>query len=132
MPNGLDEFSWQFVDNLTYSKDNWTIKAGVDLQSFDFTNTFYRYQNGSFTFFNVGMANKWKTAPTTLTSTDSISYTGAFSDYGGAIAYASKLNSGYGQIQRQGLLDGKLTLNAGLRYVKEIQPNNPRPNAQFM
>ncbi|MFZ9186781.1 MAG: carboxypeptidase regulatory-like domain-containing protein, partial [Holophagaceae bacterium] len=132
LPNGLDEFSWQFVDNLTYSKDNWTIKAGVDLQSFDFTNTFYRYQNGSFTFFNVGMANKWKTAPTTLTSTDSISYTGAFSDYGGAIAYASKLNSGYGQIQRQGLMDGKLTLNAGLRYVKEIQPNNPRPNAQFM
>ncbi|HJV48784.1 MAG TPA: TonB-dependent receptor [Geothrix sp.] len=129
LPNGLDEYSWQLIDNLTWNQGDWTVKGGVDLQAFDYTNTFFRYQNGSFVFGDYGVANRW--ASHTLAAGDNATYTGAFSNYGGAIAYKSKLLAGYVQGQYQGLLDHRLLLSLGLRVTSEQQPDNPRPNAQF-
>jgi hypothetical protein len=129
LPNGLDEYSWQIVDNLTWNHGDWTVKGGVDLQAFDFTNTFYRYQNGSMVFGDYATANRWRTG--TLATGDNATYTGAFSNYGGAIAYKSQLLAGYVQGQYSGLLDHRLLLSLGLRATREAQPDNPRPNPQF-
>ncbi len=137
LPNGLDEYSWQVIDNLTWTKGDWTVKGGVDLQFFDFKNTFFRYQNGSFQFGNYDVANRWAEGgaapadPNGLRTTDSLTYVGAYSDFGGAIAYKSKLFASYVQGQYQGLLDHRLMLSLGLRATKEDQPDNPRPNPQF-
>ncbi len=140
LPNGLDEFTWQVIDNLTWNQGDWTVKGGVDLQWFDFKNTFFRYQNGSFQFGNYDVANRWAeggwaNAPTPdpngLRNTDSLTYVGAFSNYGGSIAYSSKLMAGYLQGQYQGLLDHRLMLSLGIRATREGQPDNPRPNVQF-
>ncbi|MBL0212206.1 MAG: TonB-dependent receptor [Holophagaceae bacterium] len=129
LPNGLDEYSWQFIDNLTWTKDDWTVKGGVDLQLFDFKNTFFRYQNGSFQFGNYQTASKW--ASHSLAIGDTLTYAGAYSDFGGSIAYKSQLLAGYVQAQYQGLLDRRLMLSLGLRVTHEGQPDNPRPNVQF-
>lgn len=129
LPNGLDEYSWQVIDNLTWSKGDWTVKGGVDLQFFDFKNTFFRYQNGSFQFGSYAVANRWATG--TVAAGDNLTYAGAFSNYGGAIAYKSNLFAGYLQGQYQGLLERRLLLSFGLRATRENQPDNPRPNAQF-
>jgi hypothetical protein len=129
LPNGLDEYSWQVVDNLSWNQGDWTVKGGVDLQYFDFTNTFFRYQNGSFVFGDYGVANRWHNGA--LAAADNASYTGAFSNYGGAIAYKSQLLAGYVQGQYSGLLDHRLLLSLGLRATREAQPDNPRPNTQF-
>ncbi|WP_291270910.1 TonB-dependent receptor [Geothrix sp.] len=129
LPNGLDEYSWQVIDNLTWTQGDWTVKGGVDLQFFDFKNTFFRYQNGSIQFGNYSIANKWATG--TVAAADSLTYVGAYSDFGGAISYKSKLFAGFVQGQYQGLLDRRLMLSLGLRATREDQPDNPRPNAQF-
>ena len=129
LPNGLDEYSWQIIDNLTWSKNDWTVKGGVDLQLFDFKNTFFRYQNGSFQFGNYSVANKWATG--TLGNSDFMTYAGSYSDFGGSIAYKSQLLAGYVQGQYQGLLDRRLLLSLGLRVTREVQPDNPRPNVLF-
>jgi hypothetical protein len=129
LPNGLDEFSWQVIDNVSWSKDDLIIKGGVDLQFFEFENTFYRYQNGSFQFGNYQVANRW--AAGTLLTGDSLTYQGAFSNYGGSIDYKSSLLAGYVQAQYSGLLDRRLMLSLGMRVTKEQMPDNPRSNAQF-
>jgi len=129
LPNGLDEYSWQVIDNLTWTKGDWTVKGGVDLQFFDFKNTFFRYQNGSFQYGNYAVASKWATG--TVATGDTLIYQGAFSNFGGSIAYKSSLYSGYVQGQYQGLLDRRLMLSLGLRLTREDQPDNPRPNTQF-
>jgi hypothetical protein len=129
LPNGLDEYTWQVIDNLTWNQGDWTVKGGVDLQWFDFKNTFFRYQNGSIQFGNYSVANRWATG--TVATADSLTYVGAFSNYGGAISYSSKLFAGYVQGQYQGLLDRRLMLSLGLRTTREAQPDNPRPNPQF-
>lgn len=134
LPNGLDEYSWQVIDNLTWSQGDWMVKGGVDLQFFDFKNTFFRYQNGSFQFGNYAVANKWANGATPVTglaATDNLTYVGSYSDFGGAIAYKSKLFAGYVQGQYQGLLDRRLLLSLGLRATREDQPENPRPNPLF-
>jgi hypothetical protein len=129
LPNGLDEYTWQVIDNLTWNKDAWILKGGVDLQFFDFKNTFFRYQNGSFQFGNYQVANKW--ADGSIGTSDNLTYVGAYSDYGGSIAYKSSVLAGYVQSQYQGFLDRRLTLNLGVRITHEGQPDNPRPNTQF-
>lgn len=127
LPNGLDEYSWQVIDNVTHTRGDWTFKAGVDLQYFHFMNTFYRYQNGSYQFSNYQTAVKW--AQGALDNTSSrLLYRAAFSDFGGIIEYSSKLMSGYLQAQYGGLMDRRLNLNFGVRYTREGQPTNPRPN----
>lgn len=131
LPNGLDEKTWQFIDNLTWTSGDWTVKGGIDLQKFDFANTFYRYQNGAFNFSNYQTANLWATGALTNSSSARLQYTGSYSDYGGTIAYDSQLLAGYLQAQYAGLLDKRLNLSLGLRFTKEDQPDNPRPNAQF-
>lgn len=129
LPNGLDEFSWQLIDNLTWNQGDLILKGGVDLQFFEFENTFYRYQNGSLQFGNYQVANRW--AAGTVLAADSLTYIGAYSDFGGAIAYKSSLLAGYVQAQYSGLLDRRLMLSLGLRATKEGLPDNPRPNTQF-
>ncbi|MBK8725834.1 MAG: TonB-dependent receptor [Holophagaceae bacterium] len=131
LPNGLDEKTWQLIDNLTWTSGDWTVKGGVDLQKFDFVNTFYRYQNGSYSLSNYQTAVQWAQGVLTSSSSSRLQYTGSYSDFGGAIAYSSKLFAGYVQAQYSGLLDKRLNLSLGLRYTKEDQPNNPRPNTQF-
>ncbi len=131
LPNGLDEKTWQFIDNLTLNAGDWTLKGGIDYQKFDFVNTFYRYQDGAYAFSNYQTANLWATGTLTNSGAARVQYTGAFSDYDGTISYASKLLAGYVQAQYAGLLDKRLNLSLGLRLTKEDQPNNPRPNVKF-
>jgi hypothetical protein len=131
LPNGLDEKTWQFIDNLTYSKGDWLVKMGVDLQSFDFKNTFFRYQNGQWRFSNYDTANKWSQGLLGTSSSARVQIQQSFSNYGGSIAYSSKLFAGYIQGAYSGLLDRRLVLNLGMRYTREDQPTNPRPNADL-
>jgi len=131
LPNGLDEKTWQFIDNFTWNAGDWTLKAGIDYQKFDFVNTFYRYQNGAFSFSNYDTANQWAAGTLTNSSSARLQYTGAYSDFGGAIAYGSKLIASYVQAQYAGLLDKRLNLSFGVRVTKEDQANNPRPNPSF-
>lgn len=128
LPNGLDEYTWQVIDNLTYTKGDWILKGGVDLQFFDFMNTFYRYQNGSFQFSNYQTAVAWAQGNTPTSSSARLQYVGAVSDFNGVIAYKSSLLAGYLQAQYGGLLDRRLNLNFGIRHTRENQPKNPRPN----
>lgn len=138
LPNGLDEFTWQAIDNMTWNQGDWTVKGGVDLQWFNFKNTFFRYQNGSFQFGSYQVANDWAAGkvvynpiPKTKPYSDSLTYVGAFSNYGGSIAYSSQLLAGYLQGQYQGFFDHRLLLSLGIRATHEGQPDNPRPNVQF-
>jgi hypothetical protein len=131
LPNGLDEKTWQLIDNLTWTAGDWTVKGGIDFQKFDFVNTFYRYQNGSYSFSNYQTAVQWATGALTNASASRLQYTGSYSDFGGAISYSSKLLASYVQGQYAGLLDKRLNLSLGLRFTKEDQPDNPRPNPQF-
>ncbi len=131
LPNGLDEKTWQFIDNLTWNAGDWTFKGGLDYQKFDFVNSFYRYQNGAYAFSSYQTANLWAAGTLTNSSTARLQYTGSYSDYDGTISYASKLLGTYVQAQYAGLLDKRLNLSFGLRMTKEDQPTNPRPNAQF-
>lgn len=139
LPNGLDEFSKQLIDNLTYTNGEWTLKAGIDFQWFSFANTFYRYNMGAFSFPNYQVAYRWAT--NTLNKTlkqdgtedhsDTFTYRQALSNYGGTISYDSALYAAYLQATYSGLLNRRLTLSFGLRYTAENQPDNPRPNAQL-
>lgn len=131
LPNGLDEKTWQFIDNLTYTKGDWLVKAGVDLQSFDFKNTFFRYQNGQYRFSNYATATAWSAGTLTNSSSNRLQIQQSFSNYGGSIEYSSKLFAGYVQAAYSGLLEHRLTLNLGIRYTREDQPSNPRPNADL-
>lgn len=139
LPNGLDEKTWQFIDNLTWNAGDWTFKGGLDYQKFDFVNSFYRYQNGAYAFSNYQTANLWAAGGFTAANSTSnlptfvgrLQYTGSYSDYDGTISYASKLLGTYVQAQYAGLLDKRLNLSFGLRMTKEDQPGNPRPNAKF-
>ncbi|GLH71671.1 cell envelope biogenesis protein OmpA [Geothrix limicola] len=139
LPNGLDEKTWQFIDNLTWNEGDWTLKGGIDYQKFDFVNSFYRYQNGAYAFSNYQTANLWAVGGfTTANSTPGnanfvgrLQYTGSYSDYDGTISYGSKLIASYVQAQYAGLLDRRLNLSLGLRVTQEDQPANPRPNASF-
>jgi len=131
LPNGLDEKTWQFIDNLTWNSGDWTLKGGVDYQKFDFVNSFYRYQNGAYSFSNYQTANLWATGTLTNSSSARLQYTGSYSDYDGTISYNSKLLATYLQGQYSGLLDKRLNLSVGVRFTKEDQPENPRPNPQF-
>ncbi len=131
LPNGLDEKTWQFIDNLTYTKGDWLVKAGVDLQSFDFKNTFFRYQNGQYRFSNYATANAWAAGTLTSSSSNRLQIQQSFSNFGGSIEYSSKLFAGYVQAAYSGLLNRRLTLNLGVRYTREDQPSNPRPNANL-
>ena len=128
LPNGLDEYTWQVIDNLTYTTGDWTFKGGLDLQFFDFMNTFYRYQNGSFQFSNYQTATLWAQGALTNSSSARLQYVGAVSDFEGVIAYKSSLLSGYLQSQYSGLMNRRLNLNLGVRVTRENQPTNPRPN----
>ena len=128
LPNGLDEFTWQFIDNLNWSRGDWMVKAGVDLQSFKMKNSFYRYQNGSFRFSNYATAMAWYNKTLTTSSSNRLQYQGAWSDYDGAIEYTSQLFAGFIQGQYGGLLDRRLNVSFGARFTSEKQPDNPRPN----
>ncbi len=128
LPNGLDEYTWQVIDNLTHTSGDWTFKAGVDAQFFDFMNTFYRYQNGSYQFSNYATAVAWATGTLTNSSSNRLQYVGAYSQFNGIIKYKSSLLSGYLQGQYSGLLNRRLNVNLGVRYTRENQPTNPRPN----
>ncbi len=128
LPNGLDEYSWQVIDNVSHTTGDWQFKAGVDLQFFDFMNTFYRYQNGSFQFSNYQTAVAWATGALTNSSSARLQYVGAVSEFNGVIAYKTSLLAGYLQAQYAGLMNRRLNLNMGVRFTRENQPTNPRPN----
>ena len=129
-PSGLNEFSKQLIDNLTYTKGDWTFKAGADLQWFHYQNLFPQYLGGYFQFNDYATANAWKTG--TLTAANTVSYKGSISPTGGWIDYSSRRFGGYLQAQYSGLLDHRLTLTGGFRATKEDQADNPRPNAQLV
>ncbi|MBI4911694.1 MAG: TonB-dependent receptor [Acidobacteria bacterium] len=136
LPNGLDEKSLQLIDNLTYTRGEWTLKTGVDLQSFDYLNQFFRRQNGQWSFSTFNAAYKWMRgtdADLTLSSSNPgfITYQQGVSDVNGYIAFKSRLDAFYLQAQNAGLLDRKLLLSFGLRLTRESVDTNPRPNANL-
>lgn len=130
LPNGLDEYSKQLIDNLTWTNGDLSLGAGVDLQTFNYQNTFFRFQNGAYFFTNYAQAVRWANGGLLATDT-SATYSGALSDYGGTIDYSAKLFSGYLKGSYAGLMDKRLNLTLGIRYTKEMQPDNPRPVAQL-
>ncbi len=50
LPNSLDEDRFQIIDNFTYYLGAHTLKAGIDIDMASFTNVFYRYQNGQYSY----------------------------------------------------------------------------------
>ena len=136
LPNGLDEKSIQIIDNFTWFSGDWTVKGGVDLQSFDYLNQFFRKQNGQWSFSTFNAAYKWmlgSDADLTLNATNPgfITYQQGVSDVNGYIAFKSRLYAGYAQAEYAGLLDRRLLLSFGLRATNESFDDNPRPNSNL-
>ena len=135
LPNGLDEFATQFIDNLTWVKDDWTFKAGVDLQDFTYRNSFFRRQGGQWSFGNYLAAYQWAQGATgnlvynaTTNPIGSVNYQQGVSDTDGRIDFGGQLQAFYAQAQYAGLLNKRLNLTLGLRHTRESWDDNPNPN----
>ncbi|HEX4846175.1 MAG TPA: TonB-dependent receptor, partial [Geothrix sp.] len=131
LPNGLDEFGIQFIDNLTWVKDDWTFKAGVDLQDFTYRNHFYRRQNGQWFFSTYNAAYQWMLG-LPATGFGTINYQQGVSGTDGRIDFGGQLQAFYAQAQYAGLLEKRLNLTLGLRHTRETWDDNPRPNAALL
>ncbi len=130
LPNGMDEFTTQFIDNLTVVKEDWTFKAGVDLQTFGYINTFFRRQNGQWSFSTYKGAAQWAMGAAGNLTSDfgSINYQQGVSATDGRIEFNNRLWAAYAQAQYAGLLDRRLNLLLGLRHTRERYDDNPSPN----
>ncbi len=128
-PSNLNEFTKQFIDTVTFSQGDLTLKGGVDMQWFSFQNQFPQYEVGYYQFSDYATAVNW--AKGTVPLKGGVSYKGAVSPTNGWINYDSSLLGGFLQAQYAGLLNHRLTLTGGLRLTRESQPTNPLPNAQF-
>ena len=127
-PSNLNEFTKQFIDTFSLIQDDWTYKAGVDLQWFKYQNQFPQDMAGFYSFSDYAAANAWA-AGQALPNGQTETYTGSVSPTNGWIDYTSSLLTGFLSVNNSGLLNQKLNVTAGLRITRENAANNPLPKA---
>ncbi len=124
LPSDVDENRIQFADTLTWVLDNHEIKIGGDWNKVDIDNTFLRYGGGSYYFndfddFQAGEPS---------------SYTQAWDRSGnnGKVSFDTYDTSFF--IQDSWQPTESLTINAGIRYDYQKQPDvdMPNPNANIL
>jgi len=130
-PSDLTEITTQLQDNLTWFKDDWTVKAGIDLQFIDYKNLYLPSANGAWTFDSYTIAQNWFANPNNLKSSDYITYSQSYSKTNGWSNFKEKFLAGYVQTQYTGLMDRRLMLSLGARFTSENWENNPQPNAKL-
>ncbi len=112
LPNSLDEDRIQIIDNFTYYLGAHTLKAGINIENVSFTNVFYRYHAGAYSY------SEWDD----FFVDEPYSYTQSFSDYEGKIDFDVDYYALY--LQDEWRVNSGLTLTYGLRY--DLQ-KNPTP-----
>ena len=127
-PRTTDERTIQIQDTFTYFNEDWTFKAGVDLQFIRMKNRFLPSANGNWTFSNYDAANQWFAG--TLAGTG-VSYTQGYSPLDGVSNFSENYLAGFLQSQYGGLLNKRLILSLGLRYTVEQWSGNPNPNPKL-
>ena len=123
LPSNVDENRYQFADTLTWILGDHEIKFGGDYNTVDIANTFLRYGGGSYEF-----------ASTADFPNNPESYTQAWDRSGknGKVDFTTKDYSLF--IQDAWQPSEALTVNLGIRYDLQDQPNidMPNPNANIL
>lgn len=119
LPNNLDETRFQLVDNVTFYLGSNTVKAGADYSRINFSDEFFRYRSGvyNFTSFSNFVAGK----PS--------AYRQDFSNFDGLVDYSQDNIAGY--IQDEWRPSNRLTVNLGLRYEYQRQPDSEDVNPLY-
>lgn len=113
LPNNTVEKRFQIIDNLNYFYKNHNLRAGVDISSVKYENSFFRYQAGSYRY------NSWED----FFAGRPRDFTQAFSEENGFVAFRINYYNFY--LQDEWKIYPQLTLRFGLRY--EYQ-ENPEPD----
>jgi len=113
LPNNTQEKRFQIIDNLNYFYKNHNLRAGFDISSVNYDNSFFRYQAGSYRYasWDDFFAGKPR------------DFTQAFSSTNGFVSFRVNYYNFY--LQDEWKVLPKLTLRFGLRY--EYQ-ENPTPD----
>ncbi len=119
LPNNLDETRLQFTDNVSFFSGNNTVKAGVDYAHVKYSDEFYRYRFGVYNFASF----------TSFVNGSARTFRQDFSNYNGLVDYAGDYVSGY--IQDDWRPSSRLTVNFGIRYDYERQPNSEDKNPLY-
>lgn len=130
-PRQMNEIMTELINNTTWMRGDWTLKAGLDLQKIGIDNQFFNNGNGAIAFSTYAMAAAWATGNILSTTPGTLRYNGAWSINGGRVHIDNELNSIYAQGQYNGLMDKRLTLTGGLRFNQQKISKNPRPNANL-
>jgi len=133
-PSNTQETTTQLLDTLTFVQGNLEIKGGVDLQFVKMKNLYCPDSNGSLYFYSFQYANQWWNGTpdfTASTTYQDVKWTQSYSPLGGRIQVDEKLFAGFIQSRYSGLMNGRLTLNLGARYTREIWGDNPSPNPRL-
>jgi hypothetical protein len=125
-PRDTDENTVQIIDNATYIKNDWTVKAGIDWQSLNYRNTFFQYGHGAWAFKSFSAANQWFSG--VFNSPNTITYQQAWSNTNGFVKFGERILANYLSVQNNTFFNHRLTLTGGIRYTREIYDSNPNPN----
>ncbi len=121
LPSGLDETRLQILNNFSYSTLNHDIRTGIDLNFLEIDNQFCRYCGGSYYF--SGFMDYINKRPS--------EYAQAWDLTGnnGRVEYETGMHAAY--IQDEWNVREGLTVNAGLRYDYQDQPEPEVANEDF-
>ncbi|MBN2054280.1 TonB-dependent receptor [bacterium] len=112
LPNGLDEYLFQLIDNFNYTTQDHDLKIGTDLEFYDMEDWFLRYAGGQYIFDSYGdyVDGTYST------------YTQAFDMSGnnGRVEYYTGDYAFY--LQDTWRVRDNLTINAGVRYDFQDHP----------
>lgn len=109
LPNNTQEERFQIIDNLNYFYKNHNFRAGIDISSVKYDNSFFRYQAGSYRY------NSWDD----FFAGKPRDFTQAFSEDKGFVSFRINYYNFY--LQDEWKIFPQLNLRFGLRY--EYQEN---------
>ena len=125
-PRNTIENTTQIIDNLSLISGDWTLKAGIDYQKLNYSNTFFQYGRGAWYFKTWDTANQWFSG--NVTNPNTLQYQQAWSNSNGQVDFGEKILASYLSAQYSGFMNKRLTLTGGLRYTREMYGRNPSPN----
>lgn len=118
-PSGLADRRWQVLDNFSRALGNHALKAGIDYSHSSYIDPFLRNQGGVYAYNNWDDFFAGKPA----------SYQQGFSSTGGRVKYSQSMFSAYAQDEWR--YCARLTLNAGVRYEYQKQPDTGNVNPLY-
>lgn len=119
LPNNLIEKHVQLIENFVYFTGNHAIKAGFSADLIDYNNWFPRYAGGQFYF------RSWND----FFNGNLFEFTQAFYTEDGRVKF--KINHYAGYVQDEWRVNPGLTINAGIRYDLQNNPNPKVVNQNF-